>query len=176
MIAGVLPLLTTLFDIIRLRKGPEAIPHSSVLFVMTLAAWMVAGEIVVMLIVELDQSDFVVSIALGIVALLLYAIVLVSSQRSSRILRTLTAILGCGVLLQCFFIVSYSFLMPVLGRGIAGVVSYLLLLWSVPVEGHIIARAIERHWYVGFLVALAVFLIQIQLSSYFVGPAELARP
>jgi hypothetical protein len=175
MIADVLPLLRTLFDIIRLRKGPEAIPHSSVLFVMILVAWIAAGELIVMLIVELDQSDFAISIALGVVALLLYALVVVSSQRSSRLLQTLTAILGCGVLLQCFFIVSYSFLTPVLGRGIAGVVSYLLLLWSVPVEGHIIARTIDRQWYVGFLVALAVFLIQIQLSSFF-GPADLARP
>lgn len=175
MIADVLPLLTTLFDIIRLRTGPEAIPHSSVLFVMTLVAWMAAGELIVMLIFELDQSDFAISIALGVVALLLYAFVVVSSQRSSRLLQTLTAILGCGVLLQCLFIVSYSFLTPVLGRGIAGIVSYLLLLWSVPVEGHIIARTIDRQWYVGFLVALAVFLIQIQLSSFF-GPADLATP
>ena len=175
MIDSVLPLIITLFDIIRLRKGPEAIPHSSVLFVLVVAAWMAASALVTMMLVELSQADLAVSIVLGVIALVLYAAVLVFSQRGSRVLQTLTAILGCGVLLQCLFIVGYSFLTPLLGKAIGGLVSYLVLLWSVPVEGHIIARAIDRHWYVGFLVAIAVFLIQIQLSN-FLGPAELAAP
>jgi hypothetical protein len=173
MIASVLTLINTLFDIIRLRKGPEAIPHSSVLFVMIVAAWMVMGALVTAMIAELDQADFTISTMLGVIALVLYAVVVVWSGRSSRLLQTLTAILGCGVLLQCIFIVGYAFLTPLLGKGSSMVVTYLVLLWSVPVEGHIIARAIDRQWYVGFLVALAVFLIQIQLSSY-LGPAELA--
>ncbi len=175
MIAGVLTLFNTLFDIIRLRKGPETIPHSTVLFVMIVAAWLVAGEIVTMLLVELDQTDFAISLALGVVALCLYAAVLVFAQRSSRVLQMLTAILGCGVLLQCLFIVAYSFLTPLLGKAIGGLVSYLSLLWSIPVEGHIIARSIDRHWYIGFMVAIGVFLIQIQLSS-FLSPAELVAP
>ena len=175
MIARVLPLLTTLFEIIRLRKGPEVIPHSPVLFVMLLTTWIAASEIIVLLIPELDQSDFASGIALGAIALLIYAAFVVLSQKSGRVLRTLTAILGCGVVLQCLFIVSYSFLTPALGRGVAGVISYLLLLWSVPVEGNIIARATSRQWYVGFLVALAVFLIQIQLSVLF-DPAVRSGP
>ena len=61
-----------------------------------------------MLIVELDQSDFDISIVLGAVALLLYAAVVVLSQRNSRVLPTLTAIMGCGVLCS-FFIVSFPF-------------------------------------------------------------------
>lgn len=173
MIAGVLTLFNTLFDIIRLRKGPEAIPHSSVLFIMIVAAWMLTGALATAMIAELEQSDFAISTLLGVIALVLYAVVVVGSRRSSRLLQTLTAILGCGVLLQCVFIVGYAFLTPVLGKETSVVVSYLVLLWSVPVEGHIIARAIDRQWYVGFLVALAVFLIQIQLSNY-LGPAELA--
>jgi hypothetical protein len=39
----------------------------------------------------------------------------------------------------------------------------LILLWSIPVEGHIIARAIDRHWYVGIGAALAVFVFQLFL-------------
>jgi hypothetical protein len=175
MIVGVLTLLNTLFDITRLRKGPEAIPHSSVLFVMLVAAWMAVGAAVTMLIPELKQSDFVISVLLFLIALVLYAAVVVFSQKAARLLQTLTAIIGCGVVLQSIFIASYSILTPILGKGIAGLVSYLILLWSIPVEGHIIARSIDRHWYVGLLVAFAVFVIQIQMSSY-LGPAELATP
>jgi hypothetical protein len=175
MILDVLTLLNTLFDIIRLRKGPESIPHSSVLFVMVVAAWIVTGAAVTLLIAELNQSDFVISMLLGVIALVLYASVVVFSQKTSRLLQALTAIIGCGVLLQSVFIAGYSILTPLLGKDLAGLASYLVLLWSVPVEGHIIARSIDRHRYVGFLVAFAVFLIQIQLSSY-LGPAELATP
>jgi len=28
------------------------------------------------------------------------------------------------------------------------------------VEGHIIARAIECHWYIGIVIAIAVFVLQ----------------
>ena len=38
-----LALFLTLFDIIRLRKGPEAIPYSWALCLVVLTIWMVAG-------------------------------------------------------------------------------------------------------------------------------------
>jgi hypothetical protein len=45
-------------------------------------------------------------------------------------------------------------------------VGTLILLWSVPVEGHIIARAIDRQWFVGLFMAVAVFILQLYLYSY----------
>jgi hypothetical protein len=45
----------------------------------------------------------------------------------------------------------------------------LVLLWSVPVEGHILARTIDRHWYVGIVVAMAVFIFQFYLM-YLLDP------
>lgn len=175
MIGDVLTLFKTLFDIVRLQKGPEAIPYSPVLFVMVVAAWIAAGAVVTVLIAELNQSDLAISMLLGVIALVFYAAVMVFSKKSSRTLQTLTAILGCGVLLECLFVTGYLSLSPILGKDIAGLVSYLILLWSVPVEGHIIARAIDRHWYIGFLIAMAVFLIQIQVSTS-LGPTDLATP
>jgi len=175
MIRDVLTLFKTLLDIVRLQKGPEAIPHSPVLFVLMVAAWMAVGAVVTAMIGELNQSDFAISMLLGVIALVFYAAVMVFSKKSSRTLQTLTAILGCGVLLECLFVTGYLSLSPILGKDIAGLASYLILLWSVPVEGHIIARAIDRHWYIGFLIAMAVFLIQIQVSTS-LGPTDLATP
>jgi hypothetical protein len=48
---------------------------------------------------------------------------------------------------------------------VTGLVANLILLWSVPVEGHIIARAISRHWYIGVLIAIAVFVLQYILYN-----------
>jgi hypothetical protein len=50
----------------------------------------------------------------------------------------------------------------------------LIWFWSIPVEGHIIARTIERQWFFGFLIALAVLFTQLNLFSVLkpmLGPA-----
>jgi hypothetical protein len=50
----------------------------------------------------------------------------------------------------------------------------LIWLWSIPVEGHIIAHTIERPWVIGFLIALAVLFAQLQLFAVLtpmLGPA-----
>jgi hypothetical protein len=39
-------------------------------------------------------------------------------------------------------------------------VAWLILLWSVSIKGHIIASAIDRHWYIGLSIAVAVFVLQ----------------
>ncbi len=175
MIGGVLTLFKTLFDIIRLQKGPEAIPYSPVLFTLVVAAWISVGAVVTALIVELDQTDFAISLLLSVIALVLYSALVVFSSNSSRLLQTITAILGCGALLEILFVTGHLLLTPILGKSIAALINYLILLWSIPVEGHIISRAIGRDWYVGFLIAITVFLIQIQLSTM-INPTNLASP
>jgi hypothetical protein len=54
---------------------------------------------------------------------------------------------------------------PFLGAGAAGVVAALIILWSVPVEGHIISRAIQQHWFVGIAIAVAAFILQLGFQS-----------
>ena len=54
---------------------------------------------------------------------------------------------------------------PLLGAATANVVVTLVLLWSIPVEGHIIARAIDQHWFLGVAIALAVFIFQLLLHG-----------
>jgi hypothetical protein len=79
---------------------------------------------------------------------------------SNRVLQTLSAILGCGALIAFAFVAEYVLFRPFLGQTITGIVAQLILLWSVPVEGHIIARAISRHWYIGIVIAIIVFILQ----------------
>jgi hypothetical protein len=63
------------------------------------------------------------------------------------------------------FIAGRLFLTPLLSADVANIVVTLILLWSIPVEGHIIARAIERHWYIGIVAAMTVFVFQLFLHS-----------
>ena len=94
-----------------------------------------------------------------------YAAVVVLGGHSERLLQTITALLGCGALVFFAFVAEYVLFRPFVGERLTGLVANLILLWSVPVEGHIIARAIDRHWYIGISIAIAVFALQYILYN-----------
>lgn len=160
-----LPLLKTLFDITLLRKGPEHIPRSAVMLVMNLALWLFSALAALALIERFDESDFFLSIFSGAIGLLCYAVLIVASGKNPRLLQAISAIIGCGALITLAFVAEYALLVPLIGDVSAGIIATLILFWSVPVEGHIIARAIDRHWYVGILIAVAVFSLQYLINT-----------
>ncbi len=162
-----LQLASTLFDIVRLHKGPDAIPHSRFLLAVIAALWLAAGLLMTAAAPELDQRDFVIGTFIGVIGLGCYATIIVVSGRSARLLQALMAFLGCGALISLLFIATDTVLTLLAGEPTAGVVATLVLLWSVPVEGHIISRTIERHWYIGILIAVGVFMLQMALYSFF---------
>ena len=55
-------LLQTLLDIILLRKGPDAIPYSWILCLLTLTLWLFSGFSMMLLSEGLDDQDFLVGI------------------------------------------------------------------------------------------------------------------
>ena len=155
-----LALFETLFDIIRLRKGPDAIPRSTVLLLIVFALWLFAGIVVTVMTPEFDLADFVVGTFAGLAGLACYMAIVVLFGRSARLLQATIAVLGCGALLSLTSIAGSVFLTPFLSANLTNVIVTLILLWSVPVEGHIISRTIERHWYLGVAIAMAVFILQ----------------
>lgn len=158
-------LIKILFEIIRLRQGPDVIPHSKFLFVIIGAMWLFAGAVMTMTTAELDQKDFLIGILTGIAGLICYAAIVLLSGKSARLLQTLTALLGCGVILSLLFVAGNVVLPALLNESLSKLIVTLILLWTIPVEGHIISRAIERHWYVGVVMAMAVFIFQLMLYS-----------
>jgi len=161
----VLALLETLFHIIRLRRGPDAIPYSWLVCLITLTLWLVAGLVMTVMIDGMSDQDYLVGTFTGVVGLGCYASIIVLSGHAPRLLQSVTAILGCGAVLSFLFVAVSVFLMPFLGESITSLVATLILLWSIPVEGHIIARATDRHWYIGIVTAMAVFVFQLFLYS-----------
>ncbi|MBT8093151.1 MAG: hypothetical protein KJN77_08950 [Gammaproteobacteria bacterium] len=161
----VLQLFRTLFDIIRLQKGPDAIPHSQVLFAVIVGIWLSAGLVMMAAAPELDATDFVTGTFIGLIGLACYAAVIVFFGKSARLLQAIMALLGCGALISLVFVVMDTLLPLISSEAAASIVATLILLWSVPVEGHIIARTIERQWYVGIIIAVSVFVLQLVLYS-----------
>ncbi|MGB5330950.1 MAG: hypothetical protein WBM80_01595 [Woeseiaceae bacterium] len=160
-----LGLIETLFDIIRLRKGPDAIPHSTFLFVVIVALWLLVGLIMTFLIPELDAKDFAIGTITGVAGLLCYAAIVVLSGKRARLMQAVMALLGCGALISLMFVAGNLFLTPFLSENITNFIVTLILLWTVPVEGHIISRTLDRHWYIGVAIAMTVFVFQLILYS-----------
>lgn len=152
-------------EIVLLRKGPDSIPRSAVLLIMIVLLWLFSSLAVLALIEQFDESDFLLGLFTALVGILCYAAVVVISGHSPRVLQTVSAVLGCGALISLAFVAEFVLFTPFLGQSISGIVAQLILLWSVPVEGHIIARAIDRHWYVGILIAISVFVLQFVIYN-----------
>lgn len=159
-------LLRTFLDIVALRKGPEQIPHSWLLFLLAIAFLLVASLCALVLIQPMAEQDFGVNLLTIAVGVGFYAAVLVLTGYARRMLQTLTAVLGCGAILTVLVVAELVFLRPFLGADVAAVIGTLTSFWSVPVEGHIIARAIDRHWFSGIAIAIAAYVLQVAFLSY----------
>ncbi len=167
MIGSVLTLFRTLVEIILLRKGPDAIPHSSVLFVVIAATWFLVGVVAVLVIDSYTGSGLFTDMILAIVGLVFYALIVNSFGQSSRLIRCFTALLGCSIVFSVILFAGRLILPLLITETETDWAVQLIWLWSIPVEGHIIARTIDRQWVIGFLMALAVLFAQLQLFAFF---------
>jgi hypothetical protein len=174
MIGGVLTLFKTLIEIILLRKGPNHIPHSTLLLLVVAGIWLFVGIAAVMVIETYKSSSLLIDLVLAIAGLGFYALLVNSFGHRSRLVRCFTALLGCSIV---FSVVIYAgrLVLPLwITPGETELAVQLIWLWSIPVEGHIIARTIDRQWVIGFLIALAVLFAQLQLYGVLkpmLGPA-----
>ena len=114
---------------------------------------------------ELDPNDFIIGTVTGVAGLLCYATIVVLSGKSARLMQAIMALLGCGSLISLIFVACNVLLSSFLGGNVVNFIVTLILLWTVPVEGHIISRTIDRNWYVGIVVAMAIFVFQLLLYS-----------
>jgi hypothetical protein len=165
MIDSVLTLFKTFVEIIFLRKGPNAIPHSTVLLVVVTAIWFLVGIVGVVIIESYSGAGLFVDLILMIVALGIYATIVNAFGHRQRLLPCITAFLGCSAVISVVLFGSRIVLPLVLTDSETDWMVQIMWLWSIPVEGHIIARSIDRQWVIGFLIAVAVLFAQLQLLS-----------
>ena len=161
-----LALFKTLLDIVSLRQGPDAMPYSWVLCLFALLLWMLSGAAITATSEQMTDQDFLVGTFTGVAGLAAYASIIVAMGKTPRLLQTVTAILGCGALLSFLFVAAGAVLSLFLSENATNLIVTLVLLWSIPVEGHIISRAIDRHWYIGIVIAMTVFIFQLYLYAF----------
>lgn len=169
-VAPLLPFIRTLFDIALLRKGPEHIPRSGVLLLMAIALWLFAVLTQLALIEQFSESDFALEVFSALIAITCYSTVVIGFGQAPRLTQTITALLGCGAILAVAFVFAYTFLLPFVGRAVMALVVWFVVLWSVSIKGHIIASAINRHWYLGLAIAVSIFVLQHVVHAYLTAP------
>jgi len=156
-----------LINIALLRSGPEDLPGSRFLLGVTFAFYLLA-QIPLALIAYGPGSTLVKIIAVSVVLLVTGLWVLLAlTGFKSRYLQTLVALLGTSALLS---VLSFPFslwrqatMLSELPPAAPIVVIFAIMLWSIAIDGHILARALSKSFFVGLLVALGYFFLHTTL-------------
>lgn len=135
-------------------------PASPLVLVLAVGLFGIAMLVSGALIQEDSNDSLSLSVAVSVAGYGLYWFVLAVTGYTHRFLQTVTAIMACGSILTIVMVVAFLALNPLLGTAAAAIVAWLVLIWSVPVKGHIIARAIGQHWYLGITIAMTIFILQ----------------
>lgn len=143
-----------------LRKGPEDVPASWLVLACALGLLALSFFSSAVLVVNSANDSLSLSFLLTISSYVLYWFVLLVNGYAHRLLPTLSAIMACGSIISIFGVAARVFLEPFFSTNLTLTVTQLILLWTIPVKGHIIARAIGRHWYIGIVIAMSIFIMQ----------------
>lgn len=152
-----------------LRRGPDAIPHSWIILFMAVGLLLFSSFCAVVLIDGVRDQDHLLTFSGYFLGLLFYAAVLVATGFTSRVLQTISAIVACGALITLLYVAAYLILQALLSEAIANLVGILIMFWTVPVEGHLIAKSIEQHAFVGITIAIMALILQLGFQSVFAG-------
>lgn len=158
-------LLKTYIDIITLRRGPEVVPSSWVVLLMSLVLMVVSSYCVIVLVRLGNEPNLALTFFAYGLGLAFYAAVIMLCGKASRLLVALSCIIGCGSLITLLFVAEWVLMAPLIGRDAAGFLATLIIFWSVPVEGHIVARTTERPWLYGVAVAVVALTMQYGIQS-----------
>lgn len=167
MIRSVLALIQTLFDIMRLQKGPDAIPRSQVVLIVVVAMWVAADIVSVAASSQVAMDRRVVGWFVSLIALAIFSLIVGFYGRRERLLQMITAIIGCAAMFTVVLTIIIGVSNQLTDESPMQLGFYMsvfaVMLWSVIVEGHILARTIEQPRIVGVMISLSVFLMQLYL-------------
>ena len=160
-------LLNTIFSILTLRKGPDALPHSAFLLAVALAVLWAVLIAEGYLITTAESPNHLLSLALLVVHISSFWLILQIAGRGARFLQAITASAACGALVSLASLLLYLLLIPMVGLQNASSVPVALQLWLLLVDGHILSRSIDQHLLVGIALVMIIFFAQLTFYSTF---------
>lgn len=152
-------------DVFLLRRGPEHLPKSSLLLAMTIGMSIIVHFLFYAIVESEYETDLFLEFATELLKIASYVIVLLIFGLISRVVQTMTAIIGCNVILALLLTIILMLSRPLMSNELDAAFAWLVTFWLIVVEGHIISRAIQLHWITGIAIAVVIFILQ--LGFYF---------
>jgi hypothetical protein len=166
MINDVITLFKIFIEIILFRKGPADVPHSIPLLVVVSIYWCFIALLSPIVLDGGRQENFLFDLAIASVGLIIYMFIVNFFGYRERIICFLTTILGCSVIFSLILSLIEFALSSILSGDNLRLILLVIWLWSIPVEGHIVAQTIDRQWVFGFLITITVSILQLQFLSF----------
>ncbi|HEC18757.1 MAG TPA: hypothetical protein ENI97_05380 [Gammaproteobacteria bacterium] len=157
-------LLNLILDIMRLRAGPQDLPFSRLLMLLSVGTYLLVGLGVAMQ----DQSIGLALLSAGVDTVLLVGLAWLAlwiRNYKGRLVQTVTAFATTGTLFELMGWPLVAYLHS-LGANESSPLSLLLLaliVWNIGVIGHILRHAIDVPLWVGTGVALLYIYTSIRV-------------
>lgn len=156
-------LLYCYWQIAILRRGPQALPASRILLGLSLAAYVIMGVVLALVV----DSTFMQALQLSIVDTLLLACVVYVGlglrKLDNRSLQTLSAAAGSGALASVVGAL-------LLGLELPGELYLLVVLWYIAMLANIFRHALSAPLPLGLGVALLYLYLSLTLSTLILPP------
>jgi len=159
-------LLQLFIDLCRLRRGPQDLPASRFLMMLSAAGYFVIGMAVSLL----EQSLGLAMLSAAVDTVMLAALAWLGlwiTGKTTRFTQTYTALTGTGVLFGLLGWPLIAFLQG-LPEGQGSSLSLLLLglvVWNIAVIGHILRHALDLMMWAATGVALFYMYLSIRVMS-----------
>lgn len=148
-------LIFRIFDILRLRSGPQALPVHWTLAIGLSAAYTVQGLFADRLLGEassVPRSLIAIAIQFFVIAMLLHL-----KNLSTRLPQSLSALAGTGLIFGFLSVFLISQADPAKNQPELALVWFVVFLWSIAVDAHIYRHALSIKMNLGVLVAVLIF-------------------
>ncbi len=152
-------LLKTFVDILLLRKGPDSLPKSWLVFYVALLVSIFVSIITDEIVTNGVDPKHDIALLLIIVNASFYFLVIQVAGYPSRYLQSLPAIFGVDAIITIIYLCGFGAIRLFADDTTTLSFVWLITGWSVAVEGHIISRAIERPWAIGIAIAVASYIL-----------------
>lgn len=165
-------LISLLWDIVLIRRGPRDLPSSWALLALLGALYLATSVLGAELAYGAGHAfvrgglDLVLTVAVFWAALAF-------RDREHRLMQTLSALFGVGILLA---VPDFALLLLIQGASkpaalLLQLLALALLLWNVVVVGHIVRAALDVKLFTGITVAMSYIVGSTLLFSYLPAPA-----
>ena len=135
--------LNLLFNICLFKKGPQDIPHSPLLFRLSIISFTIISYLLIRLSVDSFHALLQLSVELMII-MSFTGLVLTVTNKLSRFLQTACAIIGTDALLTLFAMPILATLSINNNNTLASFAMLALMIWNWLVTAHIIKHAINK--------------------------------